>query len=98
MLALSAPSANSLTFKSLTLFIQFSHHESGCFEQRLDAIVHVRRLLFLITIVNENSLAAGALARFHIAPAVPYHIALAEINVVKRRRGQQCAGLWLATL
>src|SRR5271165_570912 len=80
MLALSAPSANSLTFKSLRSSSSFSHHESGCFEQRLDVIVHVLRLLFLITVVDENRLAASPLTRLGVAPAVPYHIALAKIN------------------
>src|SRR5271167_2400255 len=83
---LSAPSAKILTcmleIRSgiLQPHLSYAHDPAGGFRQRLDPQIRSDGPLFVISVIDEDGPAAGALARFHIPPSIPDHEAMGEVD------------------
>src|SRR5437764_1256485 len=78
MPALSAPSANSFTFRSLIAVISppwTLRHDSFCgLSERAHALERRRGLTLGVAVVDEKRGAARSLACFDVAPAIADHV------------------------
>src|ERR1043166_6692596 len=97
MPALSAPSANSFTFRSLTVVIhpppRFRDDLLGCLGERSHAQERLLGLAFRVSVIDDERRAAGALSGFDVAPAVADDVGLVQVDLVALRRFEKTAGI-----
>src|ERR1019366_4502057 len=107
MPALSAPSANSLTFSpasglvavALLISVRMAFPRRNYFRRRPkipSPEVRLRPQLFRVSPVDKNGGAGGRVSTVYIPPPVPDHVAPRQRQFMLRRRVQQQPGLRLA--
>src|SRR5437660_501238 len=97
MPVLSAPSANSFTFRSLTFVIRPPARFRDDLLRRLGERSHAQErllgLAFRVSVVDEERRAAGPLPCLDVAPTVADDEGVVQVDLVALRRFEQAAGI-----